>query len=253
VYEIINDLRHEDKMITPSAIAMRFRDKNEVSTLIELFDYRINDMVSHLDNGYAANTIGYYKTAKSKVIEFLKEHYSSADIELNKLDFDFLQKFDSFLSVKYKNKINTIDKYVKRLKAAVNTAINLKKLKENPFMNYKSKNEQSNRQSLNKEEIETIEKLDLQGNERLLLSRDLFLFMSYTGISYSDMKDLTKDNLTLSISGNTLLNFNRNKTNTKCNVPLFPKAKEILNKYKYHSVCQYKGCPLPVITNQCLK
>lgn len=249
VYKIVNDIEHTDEILSLETIEMRLKGNNTAPTLIEMFDIRINEMNSKV-NEFTKGTVKHYPVVKTKIINFLKQSsYNSADIPLNKLDFNFINRFDTFLTVNYKNKINTVRKNVKILKAVVNSAIKSGWINSDPFIKYTCKSEETNRQFLTKHEVERIENLDLH-SERLSLVKDLFLFMCYTGISYTDMKLLTSDNIIISISGNTFLNFNRIKTNTKCNVRLLSTAKEILDKYKDHPIALSRGRLLPVISNQ---
>ncbi|HCY40711.1 MAG TPA: hypothetical protein DHV48_05055 [Prolixibacteraceae bacterium] len=42
----------------------------------------------------------------------------------------------------------------------------------------------------------------------------------------------------------------RSKTNNRCRIPILPKAKEILNRYKDYPKTSGKNLLLPVLTNQ---
>lgn len=72
-------------------------------------------------------------------------------------------------------------------------------------------------------------------NKRLEQIRDVFVFQCFTGISHSDLFNLTLDDKREAITGV------RNKTGSMYIVPILPKAREILEKYNYK---------LPVSSNQ---
>ena len=66
--------------------------------------------------------------------------------------------------------------------------------------------------------------------------RDLFIFQCYTGLAYTDLVNLTQDN----IQDDVILG-RRKKTDVQFVVPLLPVAKQILEKYNYQ---------LPILSNQ---
>lgn len=51
------------------------------------------------------------------------------------------------------------------------------------------------------------------------LVRDLFIFSVFTGLVYSDVKNLTNDNLQTFFDGNLWIITRRKKTNTESNIP----------------------------------
>ncbi len=86
--------------------------------------------------------------------------------------------------------------------------------------------------------------------ERLNQVKDIFLFSCFTGLAYIDVKKLTKNNITIGIDGEKWIYTNRQKTDTRSNIPLLPMAEEIIAKYKEHPQCLNEGKLLPVLSNQ---
>jgi integrase len=83
----------------------------------------------------------------------------------------------------------------------------------------------------------------------LFRSRDIFVFCIYTGLAYAEVESLTPENITQGMDGELWLNIHREKTKKDYQVPLFPKALEILDKYKNHPMCLKKGKCLAVPSN----
>lgn len=83
---------------------------------------------------------------------------------------------------------------------------------------------------LTKEELQKIivKNFDIK---RLELIRDLFVFSSFTGLSYIDIKNLSKDHLYIAHDGNLWLRMNRNKSGETTNVRLFNLPKSLISKY----------------------
>jgi len=78
--------------------------------------------------------------------------------------------------------------------------------------------------------------LDLKEHPHLIPTKEAFCFCCFTGLRYSDIAKLTKEN----IKGNHLL-LNTQKTRDRLTIPLNDYAKEILKRNNYS---------LPVTTNQ---
>jgi integrase len=117
-----------------------------------------------------------------------------------------------------------------------------------PFENYKIKLPKKRIQYLTQEEIDRIDQCDFNV-ERLNIIRDVFIFACYTGLAYAEVEALTPDNITKGMDGELWLNIYRKKTKKEYQVPLLPRALEILEKYKNHPQCLKKGKCLPVPSN----
>ena len=139
---------------------------------------------------------------------------------------------------------------MKRLKADVHYGMNLGWIETDPFKKYKSKSAPTNRQYLSKEELQAVEDIDTADSIRLSLTKDLFSFMAYTGISYSDMVNLSHNNISVSINGRLVLTFCRKKTDEHCRVPILDKTKQIIDRYADHPVSLNRQKLLPAISNQ---
>ncbi|WP_245967292.1 site-specific integrase [Ulvibacterium marinum] len=104
-------------------------------------------------------------------------------------------------------------------------------LDKDPFDNYKLKFKKTKRQFLTEREIRPIEdtSFNTPSYEKI---KDLFTFACYTGLSYVDVHGLRAGHLAKGIDGNDWLYTKRTKTDEPLKIPLLPKAKEIIDKYK---------------------
>ena len=116
------------------------------------------------------------------------------------------------------------------------------------FENYKIRPPKKKIQYLIQEEVNRIENGDFKV-ERLNIIRDIFVFCIYTGLAYAEVEALTPDSITQGIDGEPRLNISRKKTKKDYQVPLFPQAIAILEKYKDHPGCLEKGRCQPVPSN----
>lgn len=136
--------------------------------------------------------------------------------------------------------VSTAWGYMKLLRTYIHDAILHEKIDKDPSIGIKVKREETKSVKwLSVDEIHKIESAELS-NGSLVRVRDLFIFMCYTGLAYSDAVEFTSDRLDTD-GEYTFVTGRRKKTNEKYIVLLLPEAKAILEKYNYQ---------LPKISNQ---
>ena len=101
----------------------------------------------------------------------------------------------------------------------------------NPFAGYINSPESVDRGYITNEEIHTMMNTDMPDKTHELV-RDLFIFSTFTGLAYSDVKNLTEDNLQTFFDGNLWIITRRKKTNTESNIRLLDVPRKIIEKYK---------------------
>lgn len=85
--------------------------------------------------------------------------------------------------------------------------------------------------------------------ERLAHVRDTFIFATFTGLAFSDLKGLKPEYLAVDNDGSVWIRKKRQKTKNMCNIPLLEVLQQIFEKYKDHPLCIKNGTLLPVISN----
>ena len=251
IQKIWEDLKYQNEIITVQKIKELLRAKETFKfTLLYLIDFHIDYIRKRVGNQYSLNTLKQFLTLKSKIQRFLLLSYSCKDFDAGKLNYEFVTRFEAFLSTIDGNSINTVNKYITRLKTAINAALKNDWIKIDPFKKYKGKREPSNRQFLSLYELQKIEAVDLKGNLRLEMAKDVFLFMSYTGLAYCDILKLNKDNIMIGLTGKKFIRIERDKTKQICEIPIFEKAAVLIDKYHNNPICKNRNVLLPVISNQ---
>ena len=139
-------------------------------------------------------------------------------------------------------------KHMERLKKMSRLAVRLEWLDKDPFINYKLKFKKTERQFLTEREIRLIEETSFQAPSYSKI-KDLFIFACYTGLSYVDVRELKANHLVKGMDGNDWLYTKRTKTDEPLKIPLLPKAKEIIKKYKDDPDIIASERLLPIYTN----
>jgi len=180
----------------------------------------------------------------NSLINHLKNIEKKLKIKLSYKTFSrkFYQTFiDFFVEIEQTNQ--TIkDKHLKALKTFLNWSVFNEYTSINNFSGIKFPYQisVSFEIALTEQEVKRLHDLDLSKNIRLQNVRDIFLLECYTGVRFSDLKKITKDN----IKSDELHIFTEKTRENNVVIPLRPEALEIINKY--HS----KGLELPIKTNQ---
>ena len=167
---------------------------------------------------------------------------------LYELNYQFISGFEAYLKQKFNNSTTTCYKHYQRFTRVIHNAMHKGYIDKYPFENYKIKLPRTKILYLTQEEIDLICQTNFKV-ERLNVIRDIFVFCIYTGLAYAEVESLTPDNITQGMDGELWLNIHRKKTKKDYQVPLFPKALEILDKYKSHPLCLKKGKCLAVPSN----
>ena len=226
---------------------LRVSDKK--NTLVELFTHH-NLQIKQLNGaGSSEGTYKKYETTLGHVKEFLTSNYHVNDIFLTQLDNKFITGFDFFLRTDKKCNNNTTVKYVANLRKVIRIALDNDWLEKDPFKKYRASYEPVDRDFLTEDELKTIENKSLKV-ARLSQVRDVFVFCCYTGLAYADVSILRPEQISVAISKEKWLITNRTKTKTQANIPLLPKALEIIAKYKDHPESNVRGTVFPLPSNQ---
>jgi len=176
------------------------------------------------------NTLKKYKTTVSFLKEYEKTRNLPQPLNFNSFNLDWYNDFYSFLEKDKGQSLNTIGSYFKEVKVFLNEA-HERDLHDNLF--YKSKKfkvveEDSDSIFLNENELRAMYSLDLSATPRLEHVRDLFIIGAWTGLRFSDLKNITRDK----ISGNKI-KLRTVKTNEFVSVPIHATVLEILEKYAW--------------------
>lgn len=257
-YTIFNQLTADPQVgesgVTVRMVAEKLRGKpstrgtniKKVYTLLDAFRYHQD----RLEDGLAPGTVVRYKITMNRVKEFCKRKHGAEDMELSKLNFQFVIDFNSFLTSEYEGCTNnTSVKYLTYLKKVVNLAVRLGWVPTNPLKGFRPETKPVVRQFLTEDEVRSIEEKDLR-MERLNLVRDIFLFSCYTSISYADVYALTPANIGTYMDGHQFIKIERQKTLTSATIPLMEKALALIAKYDGHPLCADTGRLFPVYANQ---
>ena len=250
VFEAHHQMLKDKAVITAENLKNKLHVSEERQrTLVSIFEDHNKKVEALLNDEFAPGTLERYKTSLKHTIDFLHWKYNVSDIDIKRIDHAFVTEYKFYLRSVRKCNNNTAVKYIKNFGKIIRICIANGWLDKNPFVNYKAKVKEVETAYLVQEELQAIADKEF-ATERLNQVKDIFLFSCFTGLAYIDVKQLTRNNIGLGIDGGKWIFTNRQKTDTRSNIPLLPIAEEILYKYKQHPQCLNQERLLPVLSNQ---
>lgn len=200
-------------------------------TLLAVFRQHNEDYAKQVGKIKSQRSYWKYCIVYKHLSEFIKQRYKVSDIALKELTPAFITDFELFLRTEKNHCNNTVWSYMMPFKSIIFMSINNGWLQRDPFYAYSITKEETKRGFLSKEEIRLLidGTFKKKGYE---LVRDLFLFCTFTGLTFVDMKNLTKDNLQLSFDGHLWIKTNRQKTGVESNIRLLDIPLQIIKKYE---------------------
>jgi integrase len=249
-YEARKNLINAGRVVTALAIVNILNGAEQRHRkLLVLFKKHNDDMEQMIGKGCAKGTWTTFDTSYKHVANFLKPEYRVDDINILSLDLEFIKKlYHWFRTVKDCNH-NTSLKNITNMKKIVLACVDNGWLLNDPFAKFEITRDETETVYLVKEELQAIASKEIT-NERLCRVRDLFIFCCFTGLSFIDVKQLKRSEVTIDVNGELRIYKNRQKTGTPSVIPLLPIAKTILKKYKSDPDCIVKDMLLPVLSNQ---
>lgn len=205
------------------------KDLNHLVKYGENYLSRLSTKVTPMGKiGVANATKNKYRTIVNKIINF--EEFRSKKILLEDVNSSMAEEFISYFSEIEKLCDNTIGRYLKFIKSicldAKKKGINVSK----GLDDFKGFTVDVPKVYLSFEELEKIEKTELE-NENLLITRDWLIIGCYIGQRVSDLLRLTPDFVHLR-NGYEFISLKQIKTEKEIEIPIHSKVKEILNKRK---------------------
>lgn len=220
------------------------------TTVLQEFQYHNDQMLTLVKKGeYAIGTHVRFEISKKHVKDFILYKYGVDDMEFNELNYEFVKEYEFYLKTIKNNANNTALKYITNFKKIVLIALDKEFLAADPFKRFKCRKIKVPKKPLAGFELSLLENHNFS-TARLGVVRDVFVFQCYTGLAYIDVFNLKQSDIKEGVDGEQWILTERQKTGSPINIPLLPKAAEIVERYKKHPLCMERNTVLPVSSNQ---
>ena len=202
----------------------------EYETLLRAFDKENAAFAKRVGKDRAKNTYNKYLVVRKYVAEFIKIQYKRSDMSMNELTEEFIRDFCLYLKNVIGLTQSTIWIYSIPLKHIVTAAHYNGKIPRNPFAMYHVDPDHKEREFLTLDELTAMTEIKLE-DPNMAFARDLFIFGSWTGIAFIDIKNLTEDNITM-VNGAPWIVSKRQKTGVPFRIKLLDIPMQIVERYK---------------------
>lgn len=200
-----------------------------VSTLLTVYDEDLSRIQERIGKDRSEHTYHAMKTGRNYVYGFLREHYGVEDMPMEHLTPQFIQDFSIFLSADKGLSGGTVWLACQQLKGVVTRAYWRGIITWNPFAGFHITKNIRPREYLTEEEIGRLITHNFE-NPKLGFARDVFVFATFTGLSFIDMKELNSADIK-QINGATWIISQRHKTKVPYQVRLMDIPLQILHRY----------------------
>lgn len=251
IIRIHRDLEMDEQPFTAQQVLDLYlgRKTSNRRTLLKLFREHNEKCRQLVGIDMAEATAGRYDTCLKHTLAFIRHTYRRDDIELERVDRRFIEDFGFFLKTSCGCSHNTTMKYLGNFKKIIRLALSRKWMEEDPFAGMRFKMQPVRREMPEKAEIDRILHKEIT-IPRLALTRDIFIFCCFTGLAFSDIKELAPEHLATDMQGHRWIRKPRRKTGNMCNIPLLKIPERILQRYRTDPECRRHNVLLPVSSNQ---
>ncbi len=200
-------------------------------TLLGYFGRFIERFEKHVGVDRSAKSAACYKNTFKHLSRFLSAKFNLTDLPFGALDRSLIERFDLYLRSEQRLAPSTIVLLMSRLKTVIGKAVASGIVTADPFAEYEPQRPRRQQRYLTREELHRLMTTPLP-SPSLRLVRDLFLFSSFTGLAYADLRRLSARHIEWAEDGSLRIRIRRQKTDTESVVPLLELPRRILEKYR---------------------
>ena len=230
----------------------------EYETLLGAFDKDNESFKKRIGIDRALSSYQVRVRARNHLASFIRKNYKRSDISMLELTPDFIKEYEIYLSTDAGLHNGSVWSNCMWLKTIVAKAHYNGLTSRNPFAQYRVNQNIKDRAYLTEDEIKAVMTHEFTDG-KLAYIRDLFVFASFTALSFVDIKELTTDDI-VDVNGEKWILSKRHKTKVPFQVKLLDIPLQIIKRYEsfqenkfifpdlnYWSICK----PLKRMIHEC--
>ena len=203
--------------------------KEKGITVLEAIETHNIDMKNQIPESYSEGTLKNYRTLKKHLTHFIDKEYKRVDMELKRVDRNFIYSFERYLLFNTLCNHNGAMKVLQRFKKITTLSKRKGLIYDDPFEGYRFVFKRKEIEFLSQDEIDRFSAIELTIPSEIK-TQELFVFAIYTGLSYADIISLRWHQIH-SDQGTKYIFNKRKKTGETFIVPLLkPSLKILKNK-----------------------
>ncbi|MDE7077538.1 MAG: site-specific integrase [Alistipes sp.] len=200
-------------------------------TLLALFREHNEEFRKRVGIDRTKETHGCYVRSYNHLRDFVQRKCGQEDITLRSLDREFYDAFDLFLRTERRLQQKSVHEHLYRLKKMTVRAVNQGTLRRDPYCNLHPELPKRKSRHLKLDELKRL-LAEQVADPELRRVRDWFIFSTFTGLAYADLKQLSADHIERTEDGIKWIRIKRQKTGTESVVRLLDVPLRIIEKYR---------------------
>ena len=250
--DALDKILKEKEDITLEDIVQKFKGEEikEVGFL-EFFNTYIANMEARIGVDFHPATVVKYKSTKQNLSYFMRDRYNCKDIPIRHVTRVVVGDINQYFRGDKHFHNNHVNKMLSQMKRVYRSALQFGLVQENPFDFLSFKRTETHKDYLTMDELRRLISSE-PSSKRMVETRDIFIFLCFTGLAHVDAQKVTHDDIMIGVDGNPWLMLRRTKTTTLVTVPILPIVSKLIDKYSGHPKCLKEKKLMPVPTNQVL-
>ena len=200
-------------------------------TLLALFREHNEEFKKRIGIDRIQETYDSYKRSYKHLSAFVQEKKGVEDVTLRSLDRAFYDDFELFLRTNRNQKPKTVHEHLYRLKKLTMRAVSQGTLRRDPYCRLHPELPKRKSRHMKLEDLKTLMTTPVE-KPQLQFVRDMFIFSTFTGLAYADLKKLSVNDVTQAEDGTWWIHIHRQKTDTLSSVRLLDIPLQIIEKYR---------------------
>ena len=200
-------------------------------TLLALFREHNEEFRKRVGIDRTKETYKCYVRSYNHLQEFVQQKCGQEDITLRSLDREFYDAFDLFLRTDLHLQQKSVHEHLYRLKKMTARAVDQGTLRRDPYCNLHPELPKCKSRHLKLDELKRL-LAELVADPELRRVRDWFIFSTFTGLMYADLKQLSEKHIMQDAEGVRWIHIRRQKTGTESVVRLLDVPMRIIEKYR---------------------
>lgn len=200
-------------------------------TVLVHFRQMNETIVQRVGLDYSEAALTQYIYSYNALESYIRNKLKLTDIPFKALTYSFIEDYYQYLRIDKRFSVGTSGIYIVYFRKVVRNAVNQGILHREPFHGFEPDAKQTVHKSLTREELDKFMAAEPTVRQQII-TKDLFIFATFTGLSYVDMKNLTYDKIKTMEDGSQWIIDKRHKTKVEYQVRLLAVPLAIIEKYK---------------------
>ena len=219
------------------------------NSVMQEFDAFLDEKERSVGIRVSKNTFTQYQKGHRHFTAYLQNKLEVEDIPFGKVDIAFIKDYVYYLKIDLQLAPMSVRSFLAPFRTVVRRAFHKKLMRQYPFFGYVHEKEVVKGRYLLGDELERLMKVDFTCKSKSF-TRYMFLFSTFTGLSYSDLKNLQQKHIQKHTDGSYWIVLNRQKTGTISHIPILPFAQQILDTYSNSKFSGTEGYVFKVHTKE---